>query len=364
MCAAGSSAAQVNWLVADQLGTPRMVVDQTGSLAGVKRHDYLPFGEEIYAGTGARTSAQGYGASDGVRQKFTQKERDAETGLDYFLARYYSPSMGRFTSPDEFKGGPEELFEEVDPHDPLFYADTGAPQSLNKYHYCLNNPLRYVDPDGHQETTSDRLKSAAKETVKTVGDFVLGVGRGIGASVSYGVCQSCNPDEGDSVASRAGQILGTATVGSAGTGSMAAGGGEIVVTGGTAALTGVPEVQILAGAYLATGAAKNGARLAATPMRTNNTSGDRSGKGFTRKGKQEVIKQNAEKNGGVNRCENCGVKTVPAKQSQRGVKPPRNETQVDHIDPKSRGGQGRPPNGQVLCRGCNRAKSDKMPEQK
>src|SRR5882672_8941333 len=85
----GSSPAQIHWLVTDQLGTPRMVFDQSGSLANVSRHDYLPFGEELYAGTGGRTTAQGYGVSDNVRQKFTQKERDIETGLDYFLARYY-----------------------------------------------------------------------------------------------------------------------------------------------------------------------------------------------------------------------------------------------------------------------------------
>jgi YD repeat-containing protein len=40
-------ASNIHWLVADQLGTPRMVFDQTGSLANVSRHDYLPFGEEV-----------------------------------------------------------------------------------------------------------------------------------------------------------------------------------------------------------------------------------------------------------------------------------------------------------------------------
>ncbi|HYT49237.1 MAG TPA: RHS repeat-associated core domain-containing protein, partial [Pyrinomonadaceae bacterium] len=49
---------------------------------------------------GARTSAQGYGMNDGVRQQFTSKERDTETGLDYFGARYYSSAQGRFTSVD------------------------------------------------------------------------------------------------------------------------------------------------------------------------------------------------------------------------------------------------------------------------
>src|SRR5690349_22324332 len=126
-----------------------MIVDQTGTLANLKRHDYLPFGEELFAPAGGRSVGQGYAVGDGVRQQFTQKERDNETGLDYFGARYYASIQGRFTSADEFTGGPEEIFEDVDPHDPLFYADATEPQSLNKYHYCLNNPLRYIDPDGH-----------------------------------------------------------------------------------------------------------------------------------------------------------------------------------------------------------------------
>ncbi len=111
-----SGSVDISWLVPDQLGTPRMIFDQSGSLAITKRHDYLPFGEELYAGTGGRTTGmgytvQGYAPVDGVRQKFTSKERDDETDLDYFLARYYSSTQGRFTSPDEFSGGPDELYE-------------------------------------------------------------------------------------------------------------------------------------------------------------------------------------------------------------------------------------------------------------
>jgi RHS repeat-associated protein len=129
----------VEWLLTDQLGTPRMVFDKSGALANVKRHDYLPFGEELLGGTGGRTSAQGYDAADGVRQKFTSKERDNETGLDYFLARYYASMQGRFTSADPFGGS----------------GFVSVPQSWNKYAYCLNRPFVFTDPSGQIWLTTD-----------------------------------------------------------------------------------------------------------------------------------------------------------------------------------------------------------------
>ncbi|HEX8129176.1 MAG TPA: polymorphic toxin type 10 domain-containing protein, partial [Pyrinomonadaceae bacterium] len=128
----GSRAAQVNWLVTDHLGTPRMLADLTGSLSGIKRHDYLPFGEELSAGMGGRTTAQGYSQVDNVRQGFTGYEKDIETGLDFAQARYYASTQGRFIS--------------VDPA--LDSAQSAMPQSWNRYTYCLNNPLRFIDPTG------------------------------------------------------------------------------------------------------------------------------------------------------------------------------------------------------------------------
>lgn len=70
--------------------------------------------------------------------KFTGKERDAESGLDYFGARYYGSSMGRFTSPDW-----------ADKAEAVPYSKLDDPQTLNLYTYGLNNPLSYVDDDGH-----------------------------------------------------------------------------------------------------------------------------------------------------------------------------------------------------------------------
>jgi RHS repeat-associated protein len=138
-----------SYLTSDSLGTPRVISGLNQEIKA--RHDYLPFGEELFAGTGGRTTAQGY-VGDSVRQKFTQKERDIETGLDYFEARYYASTQGRFTSPDEFRSGAQELYvigSGDGEKQALAYADIFSPQSLNKYQYCLNNPLRYIDPDGH-----------------------------------------------------------------------------------------------------------------------------------------------------------------------------------------------------------------------
>ncbi len=63
--------------------------------------------------------------------RFAGKERDSESGLDYFGARYYGSALGRFTSPDE------GLF---------IWRD---PQTLNRYAYSRNNPRTFIDPTGN-----------------------------------------------------------------------------------------------------------------------------------------------------------------------------------------------------------------------
>jgi len=113
----------------DPAGTPLAMTNASGSV--VWRADYLPFGEEnVVTGTMEND------------KKFVGKEQDEETGLYYFGARYMEPRIGRFISPD--------LVGPVDPR-------TGKvnekillnPQRINLYAYGLNNPYRYIDPDGN-----------------------------------------------------------------------------------------------------------------------------------------------------------------------------------------------------------------------
>ena len=117
------------YLSYDHLGSVRLVTDENASV--VSRHDYVPFGQEIPGGWAGRGSQ--WGVAENVNQKFTGQERDSETGLDFFQARYFEAALGRFTSPDPMNVG----------------ADLANPQSWNLYSYGLNNPLRYTDPDGH-----------------------------------------------------------------------------------------------------------------------------------------------------------------------------------------------------------------------
>jgi RHS repeat-associated protein len=81
-----------------------------------------------------------------VRSRYTGKERDTESGNDYFGARYYANSMGRFMSPD-WSALPVGVP----------YASISDPQTLNLYAYGLNNPLRNRDLDGHQCTTTSTV---------------------------------------------------------------------------------------------------------------------------------------------------------------------------------------------------------------
>jgi len=94
----------------------RATTNATGSLDSETGH--FPFGESWYATGG------------GTKKLFTTYDRDAESGLDYAVARYMNPVTGRFNSPD------------------LFAGTIRMPQSLNRYAYVANNPINATDPLG------------------------------------------------------------------------------------------------------------------------------------------------------------------------------------------------------------------------
>ena len=101
----------------DHLGSTRVMTAMDDSV--YDSMDYMPYGEQIAGDTG-------------TTHKFTGKERDAESGLDNFGARYNSSNLGRFMSPD-----------------PLLNSGHPAnPQTWNRYTYTLNNPLNFLDPTG------------------------------------------------------------------------------------------------------------------------------------------------------------------------------------------------------------------------
>ncbi len=92
-----------------------------------------------------------------VRSRCTGKERDAESGNDYFGARYYASSMGRFMSPD----WSAKVM-------PVPYAKLGDPQTLNLYAYVGNNPLSRTDPTGHYD---DKCGGGDKKCEKGLDKF-------------------------------------------------------------------------------------------------------------------------------------------------------------------------------------------------
>ena len=129
-----SSTGNVYYFYSDHLGSMGVVTDSLGETIE-NESDYYPYGGERVITTSL--SDEHY--------KFTGKERDSESGLDMFGARYYSSNIGRFMTPD-WSPTPEAIP----------YGELSNPQSLNRYAYVKNNPTTLTDPDGHCDIDAEQ----------------------------------------------------------------------------------------------------------------------------------------------------------------------------------------------------------------
>ena len=138
----------VKYYFSDNLGSASVITNNTGTMPPLEESDYYPYGGEIAVS-----------GSDSNRYKFTGKERDAESGLDEFGARYYTSNLARFMTPD-WAAKPITVP----------YANFGNPQSLNLYSYVVNKPLSLIDDDGH-----DIIYAAGLQNAQLVHDSVQAI---------------------------------------------------------------------------------------------------------------------------------------------------------------------------------------------
>jgi len=113
-----SSSNTLYFLLGDHLGSTAITASSTGAFVAEVR--YKPWGENRYNNGTTPTT-----------YRFTGQRREGELGLYFYNARWYDPAIGRFVSAD------------------TIVPEPGNPQSLNRYAYALNNPVKYTDPSGY-----------------------------------------------------------------------------------------------------------------------------------------------------------------------------------------------------------------------
>ena len=280
----------------DHLGSANVVAN--GANGTIEEDsDYYPYGGELVF---TNNVPQNY--------KFTGKERDTESGLDMFGARYYSSSLGRFMTPD-WAAKPTAVP----------YASFGNPQSLNLYSYVNNNPTTTRDPDGHVCEVCDLTIEAIDKVAKPLIESAVGVSTKAGTAVL-------------------GAVVGVAAV---------------VFTSTPAAST--KELEFEAKAAAGGNGARDGGNktTAVSPgpdgMKPGSANPDGAGKPFNQPTK------NAARAESDNKCVFCGKQTT----SQPGP----NQSNIDHSIPRSQGGDNSLDNAQNTCRTCNLDKGARTTEE-
>jgi RHS repeat-associated protein len=167
-----NGAGSVFYYFSDHLKTASVITDSAGNIKA--ESDYYPWGGEIQ-----------FVNNDSNHYKFTGKERDLETSLDYFGARYYSNALGRFITPD-WSATPA----------PVPYADLNDPQTLNQYGYARNMPTSKIDSDGHcPECPAYWLNSKIQQVdakITQIKNDIVDYGKGLGKSAANAVIDTVN----------------------------------------------------------------------------------------------------------------------------------------------------------------------------
>ncbi len=250
----------VHYLHADRLGSITQLSDDAGAV--VSSYAYDAFGQTA---TATETVISPFG--------YTGRERDTESQLIYYRARYYDPLSGRFTT-----------------QDPIGFA--GFDQNL--YRYVGNNPMNRTDPSGN----------FAPLIAACVRGGLVGAATGAAAAAAAeALTGGCDKDVG-----RAALIGG--------------------ITGGV--------VGCLTGGLL-----KRPVANRPPPPKPGSSGGPGAGKPFPKK------VQDAARQESGDRCVFCGDKTI------RSPKPHPKRSNIDHANPKSRGGNNTQGNAQNTCQTCN-----------
>jgi len=298
----------VEYYHVDALGSVRAVTDQSGVV--LVRHDYEPFGREpvVQAGDDSR--------------RFTGKERDVETGLDYFGARYYQNRTGRFTTVD-----------------PVLDQDAAAvnPQRWNRYAYGLSNPVRNVDPDG-------------RETVDLAIGFAQGIWNTAKSVATIPYLLATNPGGVASAIADDARLLGYGVTHP----------GDVIDAYVGLAVSANDADQRALGVAIGEGTAVAALAVITSPAAKGVSSTERIGPKLGSAGGPGAGKRFSRATMGAARAESsdcvfCGGPTT------KGRGP--TQSNIDHAIPKSKGGNNTLANAQNTCRTCNLRKCARTTEE-